>query len=94
MARIVVMPDATHLQEGINSTILYAEHVTPGHLDDLRCSEEILERVEGAVRGEGPRYEHAVRAPEALRSTPPDHTSVSQHGVWRGSRGHRCGRSH
>ncbi len=53
MARIIVMPDAAHLREGIKGTILYAEQVAPQHLDDLRSSEEILERVEGAVREEG-----------------------------------------
>lgn len=53
MARIIVMPDATHLKEGIKGTILYAEQIAPEHLDDLRSSEEILEQLEGAVRGEG-----------------------------------------
>ena len=55
MARIIVMTDATHLKEGIDGTILYAEHVEPEHLDDLHSSEQILERLEGAVRscGEG-----------------------------------------
>ena len=52
MARIIVMPDATDLQQGIRGTILYAARVTPEHLDDLQSSEEILERLEGAVRGE------------------------------------------
>lgn len=52
MARIIVMADATHLQEGIRGRILYAEQVTPAHLDDLRSSEQILERLEGAVREE------------------------------------------
>jgi hypothetical protein len=60
MARIIVMQDATHLKEGIRGTILYAEHVAPEHLDDLRFSELILERVEGAVRQAGPPYERAV----------------------------------
>ena len=50
MARIIVLPDATHLKEGINGTILYAEQIAPEHLDDLRSSEQILERLEGAVR--------------------------------------------
>ena len=59
MARIIVMPDATHLKEGINGTILYAEHVAPEHLDDLLASEQILERLEGAVREEVTLYEHA-----------------------------------
>ena len=52
MARIIVMPDAKHLREGVHGTILYAEEVTPEHLDDLRCSEQILEDLEVAVRGE------------------------------------------
>ena len=53
MARIIVMPDATYLRQGIRGTILHAQRVTPEHLDDLHSSEEILERLEGAVRGEG-----------------------------------------
>jgi hypothetical protein len=52
MARIIVMPDAKHLKEGIKGTIIHAEQVTPQHLDDLRSSEQILERLEGAVREE------------------------------------------
>jgi hypothetical protein len=52
MARIIVMPDATHLKQGISGTILYAEQVGPEHLDDLHSSEQILERLEGAVRQE------------------------------------------
>ena len=50
MARIIVMPDATHLRDGIRGTVLYAEQIAPEHLDDLRSSELILERLEGAVR--------------------------------------------
>jgi hypothetical protein len=65
MARIIVMPDATHLQEGINGTILYAEQVRPEHLDDLLSSEQILERLEGAVRDEEVVYEHAANSPAA-----------------------------
>ena len=50
MARIIVMPNATYLQEGINGTILYTEQVAPEHLDDLCSSEQILEHLEEAVR--------------------------------------------
>jgi len=57
MARIIVMPDATHLELGIKGTILYAEQVRPEHLDDLRSSEQILERLERAVREGGPLCE-------------------------------------
>ena len=53
MARIIVMPDATHLKEGIRGKIHYAEEIAPEHLDDLRSSELILERLEGAVRRGG-----------------------------------------
>jgi hypothetical protein len=53
MTRIIVMPDAEHLKEGVNGTILYVEQVAPEHLDDLHSSEQILDRLEGAVRGEG-----------------------------------------
>ena len=52
VARIIVMPDAKHLKEGIEGPILYAEQIAPEHLDDLRSSEQILERLEGAVREE------------------------------------------
>jgi hypothetical protein len=51
MARIIVMPDAKHLREGIDGTILYLEEVAPEHLDSLPSSEQILERLEAAVRG-------------------------------------------
>ena len=50
MARVIVMPDATHLKQGVRGTILYAEQVRPEHLDDLVSSEQILERLERAVR--------------------------------------------
>jgi hypothetical protein len=53
MARIIVMSDATHLQDGIQGTTIYAEEITPEHLDDLLSSEQILERLEGAVREVG-----------------------------------------
>jgi hypothetical protein len=52
MPRIIVMPDAKHLKEGIDGTILYAEQVAPEHLDDLISSEQVLELLEGAVRQE------------------------------------------
>jgi len=52
MARIIVMPDATDLRQRIRGTVLYAAWVAPEHLDDLQSSEAILERLEGAVRGE------------------------------------------
>jgi len=58
MARIIVMPNAKHLKHGIRGTILYAEQVSPEHLDDLQSSEQILERLEGAVRGEATLNEH------------------------------------
>ena len=60
MARIIVMPDAKHLKDGIGGTILYAEQVTPEHLDDLRCSEHILEHLERAVRDERATVEAAL----------------------------------
>jgi len=47
------MSDATHLQDGIQGTTIYAEEITPEHLDDLLSSEQILERLEGAVREVG-----------------------------------------
>ena len=53
MARIIVMPYATYLRQGIRGTILHAQRVTPEHLDDLHSSEQILERLERAVREEG-----------------------------------------
>jgi hypothetical protein len=60
MARIIVMPDATHLGEGINGRILYAEHVAPEHLDDLHSSEQILKCLEDAVREKGAVHDHAL----------------------------------
>ena len=62
MARIIVMPDAAHLKDGINGTILHAEHVAPEHLDDLHSSEQILERLEGAVRDDRLHAEHAANS--------------------------------
>jgi hypothetical protein len=53
MARIIVMPDASQLRLGIRGTVLYAEQVSPERLDDLRSSEQILERLERAVREAG-----------------------------------------
>jgi hypothetical protein len=50
MARIIVMPDASHLELGVRGAVLYDEHVSPEHLDSLRASEQILERLERAVR--------------------------------------------
>ena len=52
MARIIVMPDATLLREGISGTILYVEQIAPERLDELLSSERILECLERAVRGE------------------------------------------
>jgi hypothetical protein len=50
MARLIVMPDASDLMLGIRGTVLYAEQIRPEHLDDLSSSEQILERLERAVR--------------------------------------------
>jgi hypothetical protein len=50
MARLIVMPDASDLMLGIKGTVLYAEQVRPEHLDDPYSSEQILERLERAVR--------------------------------------------
>jgi hypothetical protein len=65
MARIIVMPDAAHLREGIHGRVLYAEQVAPEHLDDLVSSELILERLEGAVREDGTLSEHAANGATA-----------------------------
>jgi hypothetical protein len=65
MARIIVMPDAAHLREGVNGTILYAEHVAPEHLDDLLCSELFLAGLEAAVRDERAVCDHAVNGAAA-----------------------------
>jgi hypothetical protein len=65
MARIIVMPDAKDLRQGIRGTILYAEQVSPEHLDDLCSSEQILERLEGAVREEATLYEHTANGVRA-----------------------------
>jgi hypothetical protein len=70
MARIIVMPDATHLTLGIRGTILYAEQVGPQNLDDLHSSELILERLERAVREDAPLHEQAVSGMPTLIATP------------------------
>ena len=50
MARIIIMPDASSLKLGIRGTVVHAEQVDPDQLDDLQASEQILERLERAVR--------------------------------------------
>ena len=52
-------------RSGIARRAFQAEQVAPEHLDDLRSSEQILERLEGAVREEGAAYEHALDGPAA-----------------------------
>jgi hypothetical protein len=70
VARIIVMPDASQLKLGIKGTVLYAEHVCPEQLDDLHASEQILERLERAVREAGPPRGHE-RPPTRLRRWEP-----------------------
>ncbi len=53
MARIIVMPDASHLELGIRGTILHAEQVETRQLDDLPSFERLLERLETALRRGG-----------------------------------------
>jgi hypothetical protein len=63
MARIIVMPDNTDLRHGIRGTVLYMARVAPEQLDDLQFSEQILERLEAAVRGNvAGAYEDTVLA--------------------------------
>jgi len=53
MARIIVMPDASHLELGIRGTILHAEQIEPRQLDDLPSFEQIMDRLETALRAGG-----------------------------------------
>jgi hypothetical protein len=70
MARIIVMPDASHLMLGIRGTVLHAEQVEPKHLEDLHSSEQFLKRLKGAVREAAPPGGHEqspTYAPPGMR---------------------------
>ena len=81
MARIIVMPDATHLKEGIRGTILYAEHVAPEHLDDCapRNRSWSAWRAPYARRGRPMNMLLTARQLERLRELPADHKLVTAH---------------
>ena len=50
MARVIVMPNAANLEQGVSGRILLAERVDSRKLDDVRASLEFLERLERAIR--------------------------------------------
>ncbi len=50
MPRVIVLPDADRLDEGVTTNLLLAERVDPIHLDDFETSQRFLDRLEWAVR--------------------------------------------
>ena len=49
MARVIVMPNAANLAQGISGEVLLAERVDPTKLEDVQTSLEFLERLERAI---------------------------------------------
>ena len=49
MARVIVLPNAEHLDEGLSGPVLLAEHVDPVNLDDEHSSRQFIERVGWAI---------------------------------------------
>jgi hypothetical protein len=50
MARVIVLPDAEHLAEGLSGRVLLAEHVDPVNLDDEHSSLQFIERIGWAIQ--------------------------------------------
>ena len=49
MARVIVMPNATNLEQGISGKVLLAERVDPTKLENVQTSLEFLERLVRAI---------------------------------------------
>ena len=49
MARVIVLPNASNLEQGVAGRILLAEKLDPTKLEDVQASLEFLERLECAV---------------------------------------------
>lgn len=50
MARVIVLPDAEHLAEGLSGPVLLAERVDPVNLDDEHSSHQFIERIAWAIQ--------------------------------------------
>ncbi len=50
MARVIVLPDAEHLDEGLSGRALLAERVDPLHLGDEHSSLQFIERIGWAIQ--------------------------------------------
>jgi len=50
MARVIVLPNAEYLAEGLSGTVLLAERVDPVSLDDEHSSLQFIERVACAIQ--------------------------------------------
>lgn len=50
MARVIVLPNAEHLSEGLGGPVLLAEHVDPVNLEDEHTSLQFIERVACAIQ--------------------------------------------
>ena len=49
MARVIVMPNAANLEQGVSGRVLLAERVDSTKLEDVQASLEFLERLVGAI---------------------------------------------
>ena len=45
MARVIVMPNAANLEQGVSGKVLLAERVDPTKLENVQTSLEFLERL-------------------------------------------------
>jgi len=50
MARVIVLPNAEHLAEGLSSQVLFAERVDPVNLNDEHSSLQVIERIGWAIQ--------------------------------------------
>ena len=50
MARVIVLPNAGHLAEGLSGRVLLAEHVDSVNLDDEHSSLQFIERIGWAIQ--------------------------------------------
>jgi hypothetical protein len=50
MARVIVLPNAVNLAEGLSGSLLLDERVDPVHLEDEHSSLQFIERVAWAIQ--------------------------------------------
>ena len=50
MARVIVLPNAVNLAEGLSGSLLLDERVDPAHLEDEHSSLQFIERVAWAIQ--------------------------------------------